>query len=340
MELLNIVELQKPDGYCSVEIYNGDITKLETPVDLLVVSAFRNSFVPTPGTVIGALYRNLSIDIERLFIQEKLNLREGLNCWITDKADSDLYKRIMIVEMLPGWDNDINIDDIFRNMFIAISVMAQMGYEIKTVALPSLGTGNQMLDFTETINSLLTRLDKHIQNNLGVERIMFVEYDKEKSRKLSDALDKTLNRVSFKLPVDEMIENLKDDILKSIHKNASDDFLNTETFTYLKRTFENSSARSVEYGLACRRLAEKMISDMYFRDSTSKLTFLQKIRKIAKNNVAQWIVTYLHLIRVFGNEAAHEIGGNDIKPRSIAVRDITLLLFSTQRVVEFWAENK
>jgi hypothetical protein len=115
--------------------------------------------------------------------------------------------------------------------------------------------------------------------------------------------------------------------------------LKTETYTYLKRTFNNTDARSIEYGLACRRLAEKLITDMFFYENSNRLSFLQKIRKLDKINVAQWIVTYLHLIRVFGNEAAHEIGGSEVKPRSIAVRDITLLLFSTQRVVEFWVEN-
>ena len=339
MEQLNIVELEKPEGYCTVEIYNGDITKIEDVVDLLVVSAFRDSFYPTPGTVLGALYRNLAIDAEQLFLSEKYDFRDALNCWVTEKINDQTFKMLMVVEMINDWDVDIDVEKIFRNLFITINVFEQMGHKIRTIALPPLGTGNQMLDFSETVAALLNQLGKQLKNNIGLERVMFVEYNEEKSRKLSKALDKTLNRVSFKLPVDKVITDLKKDIIKSIDKNATQELLGTDTFLFLKRTFDNPSAKSVEFGLACRRLAEKFITDMFFADvDSSKMSFLQKIRKLSENNVAMWIVSYLHLIRVFGNEAAHEIGDGNVKPRSIAVRDITLLLFSTQRVVEFWVE--
>ena len=342
MEQINIVELEKPSGYCSVEIYHGDITKIPEPVDLLVVSAFKGSFYPTPGTVLGALNSRLGICVEELFKKKIINLRDSLNCWVTENTDNETFKRIMVVEIVGGASEGlIDINKIFRNLFIAISVIGQIGNDIKTLALPSLGTGRQNLDFKATTGALLVQLGKQLEKGLDLERIMFVEYNKDKSKMLSDALDKTLNRVTFRLPVDEVITRLKDDILSSIKRNASKEFLQTDTYLYLKRTFENPSARSVEFGLACRRLAENLFSEMYFPGETgSRLSFHQKIKRLSKNNVAQWMVSYLHLIRIFGNEAAHEIGNSKIRPRSIAVRDITLLLFSTQRVVEFWAENK
>ena len=60
---LNQVEIESPWGYRSFELYNGDITQLNTNVDLLAISAFKNSFKPSPGSVIGEIYSRYRIDL-------------------------------------------------------------------------------------------------------------------------------------------------------------------------------------------------------------------------------------------------------------------------------------
>ena len=343
MELLNVVEIDKTNGFCSVEIYHGDITEIGFPVDLLVVSAFKNNYYPTQGTVIGALKERHSIDLHDLFNQENINLKESLNCWITQKHKSALYKYILVFEIRDFLTVSLPLADIFRNLFISISVLNQMGAEIKTIAMPVLGTGNQAFGFEEVITALLAELKKSLRNNSTLERLLFVEYNKEKSEKLSKTLDSTLNRVKLKLPVNEVIKDVKEEILNALQNSAGQAFKNSKTYQFFRKTLKSENAMSVEYGIACRRMTEKLINEMYFSPaavSEPHISLLVKIQKLSEANVANWVISYLHVIRIFGNESAHEVKTRNQVPKKIEARDLSLLLFCMQRVVEFWAKNK
>ena len=50
--LKNLYELDTPHGLKSIELHHADITQLDSPVDLIVVSAFKNEYVPVGETVI------------------------------------------------------------------------------------------------------------------------------------------------------------------------------------------------------------------------------------------------------------------------------------------------
>jgi hypothetical protein len=60
-----------------------------------------------------------------------------------------------------------------------------------------------------------------------------------------------------------------------------------------------------------------------------------QINLLRKEPVAPWIISYLNLLRVFGNEAAHHKSEQQY-PAAIAGDDLALCLFATQRVLDFW----
>jgi len=338
MKALNIVELESENGFITVEIFEGDLTHIGFPVDLLLVSAKKNSYYPTPGTLIKALKDNLSINIRSLEKQQKIDLKNALNCWITSSHNSNNFKHIMVLELdQPKESKNLTIRQAFKNMFISISVLQQMGIEIKVIALPVLGTGWLNLDSKTVITSLLEELSLQISNNnIVLERILFVEYSKEKAQKLSDSLDTVLKRVDIKIPVDEVMTNVKNEILKTIRKNASKEFIKGDSYNFLVDTFKDKKSKSIVYGIACRRLTENLLTEKFFSDEIdTQLTFFNKINLLNKKNIASWIISYLHMIRIFGNESAHDLSHNDRIPGNIEAKDISLLLFCVQRVLDF-----
>jgi hypothetical protein len=248
----------------------------------------------------------------------------------------------MTVEMRDYLDKDsfTKLDHIFRDMFIALSVISQKGIKIRTIALPILGTGLQKIDFNKVINALIINLKKALESNISIERVLFVERDERKALKLSDSLDFKLNRVSVKLPVNDVIIDVKKNILKLVNNHSSKAYLNGRSYNYLKNTFTDDNSKSFNYGIVSRRLVENLLTKKYFLSEQYKmLSFFKKIQMLSEMRVANWIVSYLHVIRIFGNESAHDFSNNRRHPNNIDSKDITLLLFCVQRVVEFLVSN-
>jgi replicative superfamily II helicase len=219
--------------------------------------------------------------------------------------------------------------------------MEQLGTKIKSIVMPALGTGNQNLSSKNTINALLSELKVFLKKETSVEKILFIEYNKEKSLQISTSLDEILNRSEIQLPINELVISTKDEILKTIQSHGDREFIASDTYKLLRDTFSSDNVKSIVYGITCRRLTEKMLNDIYqSEEGFSELSFFYKIKKMSEMNVAKWVISYLHVIRIFGNESAHDIHTHNQTPKSIGERDLSLLLFCIQRIVEFWVNNK
>jgi hypothetical protein len=55
MRLINTYEIEYNDRYIPIEIYHGDLTKLDEKVDVLVVSAFKGGYNPVEKNFIRSL---------------------------------------------------------------------------------------------------------------------------------------------------------------------------------------------------------------------------------------------------------------------------------------------
>jgi hypothetical protein len=60
----------------------------------------------------------------------------------------------------------------------------------------------------------------------------------------------------------------------------------------------------------------------------------------AAHGVADWICRYLHTLRVFENESAHEKGHERRTPPALSEADIALCFFCILRVLDFWVETR
>ena len=60
------------------------------------------------------------------------------------------------------------------------------------------------------------------------------------------------------------------------------------------------------------------------------------IEALRDGSIASWGASYMHLIRVFGNEAAHESAGRGRIPAEIGGKDLMSLLFCPNRATHSW----
>lgn len=177
MRLLDYLTIQYQNEPRYIEIYHGDLSAipLEEKVDLLVVSAFPNDYVPTRGSMIGALYRR-GLSVAHLAKNKTSDLREAASCWLSPEIDAQRYgfRRLMCFE------SDINseppqcVGDIFRALWQFIGVGELHSYNV--LATPILATGDQAYPLVTMLELFLDAAVKWLRLGLPLERIKIVAY--------------------------------------------------------------------------------------------------------------------------------------------------------------------
>ena len=334
MNRLNIVGLDTPLGYKTLELWHGDITKLGCSVDLLLVSAFRGGYAPIPGTVFGALAANLGVGIAELARTPELDLREALGTWVSRPVPGCEFARILCTEML---GRARSVGDALQSLFATIAVLEARDVDVETLAMPVLGAGNQGLPSGEVIAELIAHTRAHVARSSRTRRVMFVEYDASRARELSEAMDRLLKRSHVSIPKTQLIAGVRGDMLRLLTDHAhvlTDE--DRRIVTELRIVLQRDDARSFELGVVSRKLAERVTDSLHGGAASKSDNLNTKINALGSRGIAMWIQQYLHVLRVIGNEAAHEKTGDSREPRFVEESDMAIALLCMKSVVEFW----
>jgi hypothetical protein len=335
MKRLNILGVDTPHGFRTVELFEGDITALEFPVDILVLSAFQGDYSPTPGTILGALQTRCGISIAEHARQPALDLREALSIWVSEVLPEPApFSRALCVELV---GSAMLLEEAVDNVFAGLMLLSAKGVPTGVVVLPILGAGSQGLDPDHIAAELVRRAEAYLQRSPGTAKIVFAEIDPQKARLMSDAIDRVLGRSKVNLPHEQLSAALRQDVAQRLHHADSlflpdcaqvrDDWL---------RVLQQAEVRSVELGVNARKLVELMLT----RLGVPAQPLYKRIRLLEEGDkVAPWICAYMHVLRHLGNESAHENAvGSTREPPVIAPADLIAGLFCVRRLLDFWID--
>jgi hypothetical protein len=148
---LNIVGLDTAWGFKTIELYEGDLSRTDLNCDLLVLSVFVGGYNPRPGTLLGDLKSNLSFDIRNEEKMPAYDFRGPLSLWASRALRGYSFRRVMALEMKGSyWP----IKECIENVFAAVAALSAKGVEVRTLAMPVLGAGNQKIPPSEIIPAL------------------------------------------------------------------------------------------------------------------------------------------------------------------------------------------
>ncbi len=175
--LLDVMEVDYKGQRRRIELHQGDLSAIspEDAVDLLVLSAFPNDYVPTRSSLIGALFRN-GVSVEALSFNKAVDLRAAFSCWLSHPLhDTNLgieFKRILCFEPLVRGSPPDVIGDIFR----ALSPFLADDPPIRTVAMPILAAGDQAYPISTMLEPLIEAAVNWLGIGLPLETLKIFAY--------------------------------------------------------------------------------------------------------------------------------------------------------------------
>ena len=344
MSLRNIVEISTAFGFRSVELHHGDLSQLEFQVDALCVSAFTGDYVPVHNTLIGSLKNNCGLDVAEMVASPHIDFRAQMGVWLSQKLADQNFNFLAGVEMLRLNDGSGCVHEAVRSLFSLFLVAEMHDVEIRSVAMPLLGAGLQGVDPTEVLPQLMIMTQKVLRSSPLLNRVIFMDISEDRVDQLDFAMNEFLQRSpahTRMIPQSQLADAIKAELLASLrtlHPLVPHLPTATETIGTLIHQLDSGVARFFEIGSQARRFTESLVLDLLDKTHTDNL--LDSIRIVSQTNIARWIINYMHTLRVFGNEAAHTSSPKSTFPSEVAENDVLTILFSLNRLADFWAMHR
>lgn len=194
MKQLYINTLPTDSGEKYLEVYQGDILEFPEKIDILITSAFKNSYAPIPGTIFRALHK-AGISAQLLALRPEIDLRNLCHVWLSAEIsnNSTPVQRIGCLEMCydraPGHSLRIgDMLDSIKALFFMLDIASQYHIPVETVVLPLLGGGCQHIEGSLVLIPIFNECISFLSRNEHIKKICFVELDPYKAELIASSL--------------------------------------------------------------------------------------------------------------------------------------------------------
>lgn len=201
MALLDTIVVDSNGSQRIIELHQGDLTNLtpEDHVDILVVSAFPDDYIPTPTSLVGALYRK-GISVEELSRDKSVDLRTAFSCWLSQhtvsRENSIQFDRILCFEPQYRGDPPEVVGDIFR----ALAPFVASEPPVKTIAMPLVAAGDQGHSIKSMLAPLIEASIKWLSIGLPLEKIKIFTYSTSQAAVATSIFQEIKNTIAPPAP--------------------------------------------------------------------------------------------------------------------------------------------
>jgi hypothetical protein len=218
MELIDDITIRHQGHERQVMLYVGDLALLteREAVDVLVVSAFPDSYAPTRSSLIGALAR-AGVSVADLAKNKEVDLRQFSSCWLSRPIGRPgiHFRRVLCFEPWRRGRAAEVVGDIFRS----IVPFTTGKPPISQVAMPLVATGHQG-EPAEVVLEALTDASVHwLSTGLPLDRIKIVLLASADSRPLREAFGRVKRRHLAAAPDPRQRPSRFDVFISYSHKN-------------------------------------------------------------------------------------------------------------------------
>lgn len=201
MKLLSEIKVRNNQNKVSIQLLQGDLTAIppEHAVDILVVSAYPNSYEPYPNTLMAALY-NKGIKVGDMAKNKEIDLRPQLGCWLSKSISAEQEQQFNFKKILCFEPGAIIREDktVVGNIFRCINTFA-FEENNNVVAIPLVASGNQRVPLKNMLPAAIEAAIFWLENGLPLRCIKLVLYSDEQTREAVSYFSKILQEYVSKL---------------------------------------------------------------------------------------------------------------------------------------------
>lgn len=169
----------------AIKLFVGDLSAIpeNEAVDLLIVSAFPNDYIPTRSSLIGALHRR-GISVETLSRAKAVDLRQFSSCWLSQEVTGPPsgFQRILCFEPATRGRAPEVVGDIFRSLIPFTGGTPP----IRQIAMPIVAAGDQGESESVMLEAIVEAAAHWLSIGLPLECIKIVTYDAARESSLRD----------------------------------------------------------------------------------------------------------------------------------------------------------
>lgn len=341
----NSYEFTTPYGEKCFELHQGNILDFDERIDVLIISAFAQDYIPVHGTLVGALCEQLKIDVSLLSASPFIDMRDEKGIWVSRKLKNSRFQYIMCVEFLdyPGAGVDQEaVSRRIQNLFICLEMLEKFTSDIETVAMPLIGTGSQRIAKSIILSALFQYGSSSLKRCSSLRKVYIIEQRKEKIEAISDTMDQVLKREGQQIAnvfrdkeSREILQNI-DIMMKELIRIRNKKKVN-KTFVKLLDCIKQQEVRYLDLAILARRVLELMMNEI--NSGAVNKSLYRKIEDFRRKEVAaSWIISYMHIIRILGNEQAHDDINHGKIPGEIMVTDQRIMLHCLEQLFAFWIQ--
>ncbi len=216
-------------GEKTVTVLAGDVLEIGERIDVLTVSSFARDYTPTPFSLFGAML-DAGIDVEALAEKPYIDLRSRCDVWLSDAVEGagcDIG-RIGCVEMRSLVERTALSSslDAIRAYFHLLDLASISGVELRTLAMPALGAGEQGVSASLTVIPIVNECVSFLRRNPACERVIFFDINEGRAAAFAGALCEMYSLLDTHEQVVEKKSPLAFISYSSKDKNVADNLCN------------------------------------------------------------------------------------------------------------------
>lgn len=335
--IVNSATVESPKGFKTINLLHTDLILQKT--DLLILTTTTKE--SPAGLFFDRLKEQCNYAVSELI--PFYNFNKDVFTTLLPGNNQTGFKYLLILN-LPKRESDETLD--LMSTWISSLVLSSLAIleiqekNIKSVSMPVI-RGHYMknkIEYIELANLLLITSAKWLKKSEITTEVNIGVYYKDEIPQWNEAMNNALGRASINK--DHLINEICKDLSNIIDKHIES--ILKDALKPLRSYLHQSDEIGIEsIFIQGRKLVELIVSDLAKKNNI-KIggQLMSNIEKLGEIKMAPWLLSYMHTLRVFGNEGVHvRLDGKIYTPNSLSKSDLINGLAAIRALLIFWDEQ-